>query len=128
MNAFAPIPPSAALAIMDGIPEAHSVLVDLAQAGIVKGYARLLEIEGPAGKSASRDKRIPTDVWRRFVLAWKVKDLFASGTVRIPAGISASDEPSIVAIGIRFDPASVRRAADEHGQTARLATAISAWR
>ena len=116
MSAFTPIPPVAALAMMDGIPEARSLLADLAQAGIVKGYARLLEIEGPAGTSSSRDKRIPADVWKRIVSSWKVNDLFANGTVRLPAGIATSDEPSIVAIGIRFDPASVKRAAEEHGK------------
>ena len=116
MTAFTPIPPKAALEMMAGIPEAHSLLADLAQAGIVKAYARLFEIEGPDGKSSSRDKRLPADVWKRAVSEWKVKDIFSSGTVRIPAGVATTDEPAIVAIGIRFDPASVRRAAQEHGQ------------
>ncbi|MBZ9647071.1 hypothetical protein K9B33_05920 [Sphingobium sp. 3R8] len=43
MTSFRPIPPRAALAMLDApIIDAQIILSDLAAAGLVKGYARLL--------------------------------------------------------------------------------------
>lgn len=112
MTAFRPISPSAALAMLEGSDvDARTLLADLAEAGIIKGYARLLK-RGPV---ESRDCRIPRDVWSQIIAHQKVDDVFTQHSMRItPDGESASDQ-GIAALGIRFEEKSIAVAALQHG-------------
>lgn len=106
MTAWRPISPTEARNILANATvggDAGALLIDLAQAGLVKGYARLIE---RAGGDEVRDSRIDRDLWRQVVEGGKVLEIFSNGTVRLE-GASA--------IGIRFDERSVRVAATEHG-------------
>lgn len=106
MTAWRPISPTEARNILENATvggDAGALLIDLAQAGLVKGYARLIE---RAGGDEVRDSRIDRDLWRQVVEGGKAPEIFSNGTVRLE-GASA--------IGIRFDERSVRVAATEHG-------------
>ena len=116
MTAFRPISPAAAVQILDAAsvgPEHKRLLADLAMAGIIKAYARLIEKDMPGGARAEvRDKRIDRSIWRRIVAEDRAPDVFATGSVHL-GGQGYGERISV--IGIRFDASSVTAAASDHG-------------
>ncbi|HEX7822709.1 MAG TPA: hypothetical protein VF463_19070 [Sphingobium sp.] len=110
MSAWKPIAPNEAIKLLEaaeiGVDPA-ALLLDLAQAGLVKGYARL--VSRPHAGGEVRDPKIDRDLWRQIISAGKGADVFASGSVRM-------DDVTVIAI--RFDERSVRTAATEHGAQA----------
>lgn len=95
--------------------DARTLLADLAEAGIIKGYARLLK----RGLVESRDCRIPRDVWGQIIAHQKVDDVFTKHSMRIaPDGEPAGDQ-GIAALGIRFEEKSIAAAALQHGLLSR---------
>ena len=120
MSAFQPIPPRNATEIFAaaGIHEGMAVIAALAEAGLVKAYARMMERVQPSGvRETVRDKRIPPELWRRIVAEGKVDDV-VSGTVRLDGSPEFGGGPKITLIGIRFDPDTLARAATDHGPDA----------
>lgn len=117
MSAFTPIPPRSATEMFPSFGEVEGlkVIADLAEAGLIKAYARLSERIEPCGsRETVRDKRIPAEMWRRIIAEGKVPEVL-SGTVRLDGSPEFGGGPKVSLIGIRFDPESLRRAADEHG-------------
>ena len=117
MSAFQPIPPRNATEIFAaaGIHEGMAVIAALAEAGLVKAYARMMERVQPSGvRETVRDKRIPPELWRRIIAEGKVDDV-VSGTVRLDGSPEFGGGPKITLIGIRFDPDTLARAATDHG-------------
>lgn len=116
MTAFNPISPAAAVQILDAASvgaEHQRLLADLAMAGIIKAYARLIEKDVPGGVRAEvRDKRIDRSIWRRIVAEERTPDVFATGSVHL-GGQGYGERISV--IGIRFDASSVTAAASDHG-------------
>lgn len=118
MTAFRPISPHDALQILDEAKigaDLQQLLANLAMAGVVKGYARLIETEVPgATRTEVRDSRIDRSIWRRVLAEGRVADVYQAGSVHL-GGQGATDRVSV--IGIRFDASSVATAASEHGYT-----------
>lgn len=113
MTAFRPISPPEATKLIEAAQvgvDAEQLIADLAEAGLVRGYARLVKREGSA-QPAVRDARIPPDLWGRIIREGRVREVYATGTVRLHDG---AGETSV--IGIRFDEQSIRSAASAHGQ------------
>lgn len=122
MSAFRPISPQAAVQILDaanvGI-NSDSRLLDLAAAGVVKGYARLIETERPGEPNHEvRDSRIGRELWRRIVHDRKTPDVYSAGSVHLEAVGDAAATGRTSVIGIRFDAKSVHAAAADHGSIA----------
>jgi excisionase family DNA binding protein len=115
MTAFRPISPSAALSMIETTDvDARIILADLAEAGLVKGYARLLKIAGPSGEREVRDSRLGQDIWSMIIAEGKVADVFSTNTVRLTR--QRPEGPvNVTAIGIRFEEKSIAAAAAEHG-------------
>lgn len=115
MTAFRPISPGAAIDILNAADirvDRERLLVDLAMAGTVKGYARLIEIEAAgAAPVAIRDGRIDRATWWRIIAADRIADIYRVGSIHMdeqgPSG-------RLSVIGIRFDAASVTAAAADH--------------
>ena len=117
MTAFKPIPPRTATDVFAaaGIPDGMSLIAALAEAGVVKAYARMMERVLPSGiRETFRDNRIPPDLWRRIISERKVDDV-AEGTVRLDGSTDFGGGAKITLIGIRFDPDTLARAAADHG-------------
>ena len=117
MSAFQPIPPRNATDIFAaaGIQEGMAAIAALAEAGLVKAYARMMERVQPSGtRETVRDKRIPPELWRRIIAEGKVEDVLG-GTVRLDGSPEFGGGPKITLIGIRFDPDTLARAATDHG-------------
>lgn len=116
VSSFCPISPAAAIQILDAASVGTGqkrLLADLAMAGVIKGYARLIESDVPAGnRHEVRDSRIDRAIWRRIVAEDKVPDFFAAGSVHL-GGQAYGERISV--IGIRFCAASVAVAASDHG-------------
>lgn len=116
MTAFRPISPAAAVQILDAGSvgaEHRRLLADLAMAGIIKAYARLIETDVPGGVRAEvRDSRIDRSIWRRIVAEDRAAEIFATGSVHL-GGQGYGERISV--IGIRFDASSVTAAASDHG-------------
>ena len=116
MSAFQPISPRAALRLLEDADtgvDCVRLLADLAEAGLIKGYARLQEVSETSGATSEvRDARIDRPMWKRIVAEGKVAEVFGVGSVRL--GIDSSDSASV--LGIRFDEKSVKAAAVEHGR------------
>jgi len=127
MTAFRPIPPSAAVAMLDAPSiDARIILSDLAAAGLVRGYARLLKTQDAEGTCEVRDSRMSRETWERIIAHDKIDDVFSTGSVRIPHG-SQDDGPRLTAIGIRFDANSIASAATEHGLMTAKAVHLSTF-
>lgn len=115
MTAFRPISPSAALSMLEATDvDARVILADLAEAGLVKGYARLLKIAGPDGDREVRDSRLGQDIWSMIIAEDKVEDVFSTNTVRL-TNHGPGGPIKVTAIGIRFEEKSIAVAAAEHG-------------
>ena len=114
MTAFVPITPEAALEIT-GAAGTPQVLADFAEAGLVKGYARLIETVGSEGRKEVRDQRISRDLWRRIIADGKVAEIWPGGTVRLVGDELKGGTPAVSIIGIRFDEKSIRTLTKEHG-------------
>jgi excisionase family DNA binding protein len=118
VTAFRPISPHDALQILDAAKigaDLQQLLANLAMAGVVKGYARLIETEAPgAARTEVRDSRIDRSIWRRILAEGRVADVYQAGSVHL--GASGGAERTSV-IGIRFDGSSVTTAASDHGNT-----------
>lgn len=116
VSAFQPISPRAALQLLEAADigvDCSRLLADLAEAGLVKGYARLVEVVEPGKPAAEvRDGRIDRAIWKRIVAEDRVADVFGVGSVRL--GEDATGRASV--LGIRFDEKSVIAAAAEHGR------------
>jgi len=122
MTAFKLIPPRSATDLLAsaGLEDGMTILANLCEAGVVKAYAQSMERVQPTGaREAWRDKRIPADVWRRIIAEGKIADV-ASGTVRLDGSPEFGGGPRYTLIGIRFDPASVGKAASDHGHDVPL--------
>ena len=119
MSAYNPISPRAAVQLLKSADvgvDCERLLADLAEAGSVKGYARLVETMLP-GQAATevRDGRIPRAIWKRVGAEDKVAEVYTAGSVRL--GHDDGDASGRVSVlGIRFDERSVRAAAAEHGR------------
>lgn len=115
MSAFQPISPRAALQLLEAADigvDCARLLADLAEAGRVKGYARLVETSAPGQAITEvRDGRIDRSIWKRIVIEDKVADVYAVGSVRL--GNDAAGSVSV--LGIRFDEKSVQAAVADHG-------------
>lgn len=111
MTAFRPISPAAAVQILDAASvgaEHQRLLADLAMAGVIKAYARLIESDVRGGARAEvRDSRIDRSIWRRIVGEDRTADIFATGSVHL-GGQGFGERISV--IGIRFDASSVTAA------------------
>lgn len=118
MSAFRPISPHHALQLLDAAEigtDSSRLLADLAMAGVVKGYARLVESEGPGvGRTEVRDAKIDRHLWRRIVTEQKVSEVYASGSVHL--GGTGERVARVSVIGIRFDATTVQAAAAQHGK------------
>lgn len=93
----------------------RSLLVHYAAAGLVRAYARLIEVWDVNGtKTDRRDCTISRDQWRRVIDDGAVDQVWDASTVTLghpgPEGRSA-----MVMTGIRFHEADVVKAACEHG-------------
>ena len=130
MSAFRPISPQAAVQILDAADvgiNADARLLDLAVAGIVKGYARLIETDTPGKPHQEvRDSRIGRDLWRRIVHDNKTPDVYSAGSVHLEAVGDAAAMGRTSVIGIRFDAKSVHAAATDHGSIAPLPPLVKA--
>lgn len=117
MTAHRPISPSAAIQILDAASVGvgrEQLLADLAMAGVVKGYARLIETDVPGvPRHEVRDSRIDRSIWRRIVAEKKTADVFGAGSVHLDGPVAGQ---RISVIGVRFDQASVANAAQDHSQ------------
>jgi excisionase family DNA binding protein len=118
VSAFQPISPRAAIQLLEDADtglDCAQLLADLAEAGRVKGYARLVEVSG-VGRPTSevRDGRIDRAVWKRIVAEDKVASVYATGSVRL--GCDTDPAGAVSVLGIRFDEKSVMAAAVEHGR------------
>ncbi|WP_394648244.1 helix-turn-helix domain-containing protein [uncultured Sphingomonas sp.] len=126
MTAFRPISPAAAVQILDAASvgaEHQRLLADLAMAGVIKAYARLIESDVRGGARAEvRDSRIDRSIWRRIVGEDRTADIFATGSVHL-GGQGFGERISV--IGIRFDASSVTAAASDHGLVPPPPTATS---
>lgn len=122
MGAFRPISPQAAVQILDAADvgaNSDQRLLDFAIAGVVKGYARLIETAAPGQpRHEVRDSKIRRDLWRRIVHDHKVTEVYSAGSVHLEGDAAAGDLGRISVIGIRFDETSVHAAAAEHGAIA----------
>jgi excisionase family DNA binding protein len=116
VTAFCPISPAAAVQILDAASvgaEHQRLLADLAMAGVIKAYARLIESDVRGGARAEvRDSRIDRSIWRRIVGEDRTADIFATGSVHL-GGQGYGERVSV--IGVRFDASSVTAAASDHG-------------
>jgi len=116
VSAFQPIAPRAALWLPEDTDtgvDCERLLTDLAEAGLIKGYARLQAVSETGGATSEvRDARIEGSMWKRFIAEEKIADVFGSGSVRLGGG--ASSGASVT--GIRFDEKSVKTAAVEHSR------------
>ncbi|MBT2185539.1 helix-turn-helix domain-containing protein [Sphingobium nicotianae] len=120
LSAFKPIPPHAALKLLEDADvgvDAEQLLTDLAAAGLIKGYARVIA----ENEATVRDSRIPRHIWEQIVTEDKVSDVFAGGSVRLGQG---GKGPARSIIGIRFDERSVHTAAECHGLVLPAKTTI----
>lgn len=118
MSAFNPIAPRHAASLVDeaSLGEAAKVLVDFAAAGLVKGYARLIESVDAAGRTEVRDSRIPRDLWRRIADAGKSDQVLSAAKISLEAG---PVEPAVEITGIRFDDKSLQSVIAQHSAAAR---------
>lgn len=117
MTAHCPIPPAAAVAMLDHCDiNAQSLIADLAEAGLIKAYARLLNISDGDAPSEVRDSRIPRHIWRKIIERGKVDDVFSKGSVRL-SYYEGNNLVSTTVIGIRFDDKSISAAAIQHGHS-----------
>lgn len=124
MSAFKPIPPRSAIDVFEaaGIHDGASVVAALAEAGVVKAYARMTERVSPSGvRQSVRDKRIAPELWRRIIAEGKTDDVLG-GTVRLDGSAEFGGGAKIALIGIRFDPDTVGQAAADHGPDAPKAS------
>lgn len=124
VTAFRPISPHAAIQILDAADigaDLHRLLANLAMAGLVKGYARLIEGE-TAGQPRTevRDSRIDRGIWRRIVAEDRIAAVYEEASVHLDED---GDGNRVSVIGIRFDATSVNRAAAEHGAVPAAAPA-----
>ncbi|MCD2325021.1 hypothetical protein LQ953_13435 [Sphingomonas sp. IC-56] len=129
MSAFNPIPPRRAAAIIEEaqLGDPMRILVDFAAAGLVKGYARLIETAHADGTCAEvRDSRVPREVWKRIIEQGCAADILAVGTVRLPGSHLRGGEPSMSVIGIRFDDVSLQAVIEQHSAEARPLRALRA--
>lgn len=91
------------------------VLIDFAQAGVVKGYARLVEtVDANGTRHEVRDGRIDRELWRRIVEEGKARDVATTGTVRLESSGRSGGAPAVSIIGIRFDERSVNATLSHH--------------
>lgn len=127
MSAFRPISPHAALQIFEEADigaDKQRLMANLAMAGVVKGYARLVETEAPgASRTELRDARIDRSLWRRIVAEEKIAEVYGEGSVHLDAKDHHTQPTRISVIGIRFDAVSVRAAAADHGAASALCKA-----
>ena len=116
MSAFRPISPHAAIQIFSDADigvDRQRLLADLAMAGVVKSYARLIETTAlDAPRAEVRDSKIARGIWRQIITEEKIADIYQDGSVHL-AGNQDAGRTSV--IGIRFDEGSVRGAAADHG-------------
>jgi excisionase family DNA binding protein len=119
MSAFQPISPSAAVELLEDADtglDCAQLLADLAEAGRVRSYARLVEVSGVGRQTSEvRDGRIERAVWKRIVAEDKVAGVYATGSVRL--GCDTDPAGAVSVLGIRFDEKSVMAAAVEHGRS-----------
>lgn len=117
MSAFNPITPGQAASLVEqaSLGESAKVLVDFAAAGLVKGYARLIETVDATGRREVRDSRIPRDVWRRIAEAGKSDQVLSAVKICLDAGLV---DPAVEITGIRFDDKSLQTVIGQHSGAA----------
>lgn len=121
MSAFSPIPPRLAIDLVQSaqLGEAGRVLVDFAAAGLVKGYARLIEtVDARGTRTEVRDSRIPRNLWRRIVDEGRVEDAWTAGSVRLAGSDLVGGAPAVTVTGIRFDDVSLQATIAQHNLSA----------
>lgn len=118
MSAFNPIAPRHAASLVEqaSLGDAAQVLVDFAAAGLVKGYARLIETVDAAGCSEVRDSRVPRDLWRRIADAGKSDQVLSAMKISLDKGPAG---PAVEITGIRFDDKSLQSVIGQHTAAAR---------
>jgi hypothetical protein len=120
LSAFAPIAPRAAATIAEEaeLGEVGQVLLDFAVAGLLKGYARLIEtVDARGNRSEVRDSRIPREIWRRIAEEGNGADVWSTGTVRLSGSGLVGGAGAVAVIGIRFDEKSLKAVVEQHRPT-----------
>lgn len=117
MTALRSISPQQALAIVDraGVPDPQRLMVDFAAAGLVKGYALVIETLAPHKKTnIVRGAAISTNLWKRVQRESQSDGLWRGGTLRL--GVDpANNLPEVQITGLTFSEKSVQRLIDYHG-------------
>jgi len=117
VTAFRSISPQQAIAIVEsrGVPDARRLIVDFAAAGLVKGYALVIEtIAAPGDIRTIRGAAISTDLWKRVQQASLADDVWRGGTLRLAAD-PASGLPEVSITGVSFSEKSLHRLVEHHG-------------
>lgn len=115
MSAFNPIPAPKLIEQLE--PEAAGVdvrviIADLAEAGLIKSYARLVSSDRAPEPTEVRDSTVGRDTWRRINAEGLADDVWSTGTARLSGD---NGGPQISVIGIRFEVHAVRSALVRHG-------------
>jgi hypothetical protein len=127
LSAFAPIAPRAAATIAEEaeLGEVGRVLLDFAAAGLLKGYARLIEtVDARGDRSEVRDSRISREIWRRIAEEGRGGDVWSSGTVRLSGSGLVGGADAVAIIGIRFDEKSLKAVVEQHRPTRSAAKRV----
>lgn len=115
MTAFNPIPASDILKEIEpdaaGI-DVRSIIADLAEAGLIKSYARLISKDGSPHVDEVRDARLGRDTWQRINRQGLAEDIWKTGSVRLASG---DGKPEMSVIGVRFEKQAVFSALAKHG-------------
>lgn len=118
MSAFQPIPPKHAAKLIEdaGMGEdGKRLILELAAAGDVKGYARLIETAGQNGDTTEvRDSMIPRAIWKRVIETGRAEEVW-SGAVRLDGSGQVGGAPAVNLIGIRFKQETIEDATAAHG-------------
>jgi hypothetical protein len=118
MSAFQPIPPKHAAELIEAAgmgEEGKRLILELAAAGAVKGYASMIETTDADGSTIElRDPTIPRAIWKRIMQEGKASDVW-SGAVRLAGSGLLGGTPAVNVIGIRFKRETILHATATHG-------------
>ncbi len=120
VTAFRSISPQQAIAIVErgGVSDARRLIVDFAAAGLVKGYALVIEtLAAPEDIRTIRGAAISTDLWKRVQMAGLAEDVWRGGTLRLVVDPSKG-LPEVSITGVSFSEKSLHRLVEHHGSDA----------
>lgn len=105
VSKFRPFSPRRAVELLEGagVENACRLILDYAAAGLVVGYAVVIEFIEATGVRSDGSGEIPKGLWERIILEGAAEDVWIGGTVRLSSSSLIGGAPAVNITGIRFD-------------------------